>query len=137
MPDAGPWRVHVPVSFLDARSTHRRPDGSPISVRERLMLLSLDGICRTKPYCWISNDVLAEAYGCQERGLIDILEEMERDRLIERVRTKAGKKVRFGIVLLKRADPGQPVANTREAKTAAIEALMKQRDRLQKNAVSR
>lgn len=109
-----PWR---PASVLDARTTHRKPDGRPITGRERLLLLILEGSCRSRCYCWTSNQELADAYGCGPRALQLILREMEDDKLIHRViegrgsREVGGMQVRVGIILLRRVDPDLPVAD--------------------------
>jgi hypothetical protein len=62
--------IRTPLDSLDARTmTLRDPDGRthPLSVRQRLMLLILDGHCRNRCYCWVGNAELAAAYGCEER----------------------------------------------------------------------
>ena len=70
LPPRAPWVIRTPLDSLDARTmTLRDPDGRthPLSVRQRLMLLILDGHCRNRCYCWVGNAELAAAYGCEER----------------------------------------------------------------------
>jgi hypothetical protein len=114
------WFNFIPASSVDARTTHRKPDGEPITVRERYMLLLLEGYCRTKCYTWVSNRELAAAYGCSERTLQQLLEAMEADNLIRRVLDDRGTEDRrevwrrTGIVLLKRLNDDLPVAEPGE-----------------------
>src|SRR4051794_13449738 len=64
------WTIRVafrPSGILDARTTHRKANGKPISVRQRIMTLILEGYCRSKCYGWMSTAELAAAYGCDER----------------------------------------------------------------------
>jgi hypothetical protein len=126
--DPGPWRVCVPVGVLDARTTYRGRDGSPLGVRGRLMLLILDGYCRNRPYCWARNEELAAAYGCEVRAVQLILRELEGDGLIVRVAAGRGEPGRIGIVLRVRADPRRPAADSESALRMAILSLMEQRE---------
>jgi hypothetical protein len=126
--------IRTPLDSLDARTmTVRDPDGRtrPLSVRQRLMLLLLDGHCRNRCYCWVGNAELAAAYGCEERTLQEILKEMEDDGLLVRVLTVRGRRGRVGIVLRRRADPGLPVADTDGLLALAIASLKDQREAAQ------
>ncbi len=96
--------VHAERYFLDARTTHCKPNGDPITGRERMMWTLLEGYCGPKPFCWPGTAELAEAYGCKERTAHEILQEMEADGIIHRVfEGVRGKRV--GIILLKRMNP--------------------------------
>src|SRR5262245_23248927 len=83
-PARRPWVVRADSSTLDARTTFRKADGRPITTNERLMLAVLEGFCRSKPYCWPSNQRLAAAMGKGERTVQSVLREMELDGLIVR-----------------------------------------------------
>jgi DNA-binding Lrp family transcriptional regulator len=134
LPPRAPWVIRTPLDSLDARTmTVRDPDGRtrPLSVRERLMLLILDGHCRNRSYCWVGNAELAAAYGCEERTLQEILKEMEDDGLLKRVLTDRGRRGRVGIVLRRRADPDLPVADTDRLLALAIASLKDQREAAQ------
>src|SRR4051812_3624416 len=118
-PDA--WTIRVafrPSGMLDARTTHRKANGKPITPRERLMLQIIEGYARSKCYAWMSTGELAAAYGVDERSAQVILKEMDDDQLIRRVIEDADMPKRpgmryasrVGVILLKRFDPDLPVA---------------------------
>ena len=135
--ESPPWVIRTPPPSLDARHTFRRKrldpatgafvvTDEPISGREKLMLLHLESYCRDKSYCWVSNPELADAYGRKQSALHAILKEMEDDGLIWRERSEAGrgKTARVGIILLKRFDPGLPVADHGSLETRTNRGLV-------------
>jgi hypothetical protein len=87
----------------DARFTHCKPNGDPITIRERLAWIILEGYAWEKPYCRLGIDSFAAALGCERRNAFEILAEMDGDRLIHRVFDDNGKLI--GIILLARTNP--------------------------------
>lgn len=115
--------VHVERSSLDARYTHRKPDGEPITVRERLMWAILEGYCYYgKRFCRPGTKELSEAYGCSVRTLFQILKEMDEDGIIRRV-SEGPMDRRIGIILLKRTNPDRP--ETEESEIPDLIARLK------------
>jgi hypothetical protein len=98
--------VHVERLFLNARTTLRKPDGKPITPRERLVWIILDGYCGPgRPFCFPGVDRLAADYGGERRTMFQILDEMERDGIIWRVFSEPERKGKIiGFILLKRTN---------------------------------
>jgi hypothetical protein len=128
------WRVRASMDFLDPRTCPRRPDGRPISYRQRVVMELLDGLCRDRCYCWPGNELLGRLFGCGVRWVQRSLRELERDGLIHCVMDDSTvKRVRLGIILRVRADPSSPVADTAHALTEAVSVLRRDRDRPARN----
>jgi hypothetical protein len=108
------WVIRAHAGFLDA-------EVNPVPRRLRDMILTLEGFCRDRCFCWAGNDTLARKFRCGPRNVQLILRELESAGLIRRVTVGTR---RLGIVLLGgRSDPGRPIADTPEALDEAIRTL--------------
>jgi hypothetical protein len=126
LPPPAPGWVHVERRFLHASTTHRKPNGDPITPRERLVWFILDGYCGPyRPYCFPGVDRVAADFGVERRTAFEILREMDDDRLVRRVFEEGDRGKLIGFILLRRTNPNFP-APEGEAEIQAMIKLLKE-----------
>jgi hypothetical protein len=111
----GEWAVWTPLSHIV----------EPMSDRAWRLLALLEGAARKRAFCFLSNATISRRLRKDPRTIQAILDEMEKTSWIERVFTVSGRPERAGIILLRRADPNLPVANTPERLEMARAEVLK------------
>ena len=112
------WRVHISADAILAAAKELSP-------RVIRILLVLETMWRLKPYCWPSQEKLAEALGISVDTVPDVLRTARAEGIIHVVmdRARKGQVVnRVGIIALRRLSEG-PVATPETL--ASIEAQMR------------
>jgi hypothetical protein len=92
-----------------------------------VLMMILARAARTGPSCYLGNPELARQLGCDERTIKRLLNQLETDGWIARV--MGPRKSRLGIILRRRPDPSNGVADTPESLAAAIDQLSRDRRR--------
>jgi DNA-binding Lrp family transcriptional regulator len=122
------WAAWIPRGRVDARDN---PDIRSLSDRQRVLLLILEYVWKSKPYGFVSNAELAAMTGWDERKVQRTLEELERDGCIhrevipgriDRVGGRPSVTGRVGIVALERLSD-QPVATRGQDLDQVIAAM--------------
>ncbi len=93
-----PWVIRVPSPFLDDR----------MSDQARTLLLRLESMARTNPFCYPGNDLLAKGAGKSPRSIQTAFDSLEELGWIKRVYKDESKRRRAGVIMLRRIDPGMP-----------------------------
>jgi hypothetical protein len=135
-PGSRPWSAWIPRDRVDARDNQAFAAASD---RQRVLLLTLEFLWKSRPYAFASNDELAAATGWDGRKVQRVLEQLEHDGFIhrelitgrtDRVSGRSSVTGRVAIIALARLTD-QPVATEGQDLDQVIAAIRRDLDRRQ------